>query len=111
MYCNSATKRRSRMTSSELDCIERRGRGMSSEESRSCRESPGTAGPQRVLERRSRDAGTSPDVCNADAGCCSSAGEGLFVSSPSLPAQLACAPYILAAIKPSDATTRQQRWV
>lgn len=86
------------MTSFKLDCIERRGRGLSSEESRSCRESPDTAGPQRVLERRYGDAGTSPDVCSADAGCCSSAGEGLFVSSPSLPAQLACAP---ASLPPS----------
>ena len=80
---------------------------MSSEGSESCRERPGTTGLQRVLGRRSGGAGTSPDVCDADAGCCSSAGEGLFVSSPSLPAQLACAPYILAAIKPSDAATRR----
>ncbi len=63
---------------------------MKSERSRSCRERPDTEGPQRVLERRPGDAATSPDVCNADAGCCSSAGDGLFVSSPGLPAQVLC---------------------
>jgi hypothetical protein len=70
-----------------IGCIERRGNGMSSERGRKLQGKPGTEGPQRVLERRPTDAGTGPDVCNADAGCCSIAGEGLFVSSPSLPAQ------------------------
>jgi hypothetical protein len=43
---------------------------------RNCREMPGAAGLQRVLEEKSGDAGTSPGVCDAGAACCSFAGEG-----------------------------------
>jgi len=62
------TKRHGRMISSRLKNVKRRGRRMISEGSRSCREMPDTRSPRRVLERRSGDAVTSPDVCDADAG-------------------------------------------
>lgn len=62
------TKRHGRMISSRLKIEKRRGRGMISEGSRSCREMPDTRSLRRVLERRSGDAATSPDVCDADAG-------------------------------------------
>lgn len=39
-------------------------------EGQNCREMPGAAGLQRVLEEKSGDAGTSPGVCDASAACC-----------------------------------------
>lgn len=57
-------------------------------ENGNCREMPGAAGLQRVLEEEPGDAGTKALVCAMRARPAAACGRGaLFVSSPSLPAR------------------------
>lgn len=81
---------------------------------RNCRERPGAAGLQRVLEE---SLGTLVQalVCAMRARPAAACGRGaLFVSSPSVPMKgwllMACALIILAAIRPSDKQHERRRW-
>lgn len=57
---------------------------MSSEESRSCRGKPGSTGPQRVLKEGLGTLVQALNVCDADAGYCSNAGERPVCFQPKL---------------------------
>jgi hypothetical protein len=78
------TIRRSCMTSSKQDCIERRGRGRAQRKIEAAGKGLARRARSAYLRKRSGDAGTNPDVCDADAGCCSYAGEGPVCFQPKL---------------------------